>query len=530
MPAIKAQPGEITIRFYRIGHGDCFMLAMPKEDGGTAYVLIDCGYKPGSQKFIHKKPEEAAASVVFEVADVLKDLKEACGGHLDLLVITHEHQDHVNGLKKLSLVKGLTIGQVWCAWTEKQGDPLAEDLRKKHNDTLLGLVAARNALSSRVGAADSSLRRIDDFLMLDMGIEEAHILGAAKPEDSLNKQGMKLVKDKAINGVECFKPGMKAVVPGTKIQAFMIGPPYDDKALNDEDPTGPMAFPTDNHPFGFSAAASLASSMEPSESPFPRRYRAASDDLRIQGEINSIADPEERAARERMEQQLRAPRDAYGIPNPNPSLSALPKNSEEVSEGADWRQIEGEWLYSSESLALALNRGVNNTSLVIAFELPETKKVMLFIGDAQSGSWKTWNQPTWLDDQGEKIKAKDLLARTVLYKVGHHGSHNATLKGTLGDEHPNLAWMGQGRHGDEFTAMITAVRAWATQESVAWNHPLPSIKEALLGKCAGRVIQTDTNEPSRPDGVSDADWKKFTERFKPDPNGLFFDLKVVDRW
>jgi hypothetical protein len=27
-----------------------------------------------------------------------------------------------------------------------------------------------------------------------------------------------------------------------------------------------------------------------------------------------------------------------------------------------------------------------------------------------------------------KVKAEDLLERTVLYKVGHHASHNATLR------------------------------------------------------------------------------------------------------
>ena len=32
------------------------------------------------------------------------------------------------------------------------------------------------------------------------------------------------------------------------------------------------------------------------------------------------------------------------------------------------------------------------------------------------------------------MTTKDLLARTVLYKVGHHGSHNATLNGKLDDE------------------------------------------------------------------------------------------------
>ena len=49
----------------------------------------------------------------------------------------------------------------------------------------------------------------------------------------------------------------------------------------------------------------------------------------------------------------------------------------EVPPNAAWRRIDDEWLYSAESLALTLNAGINNTSLVLAFELPASKKVLL---------------------------------------------------------------------------------------------------------------------------------------------------------
>jgi hypothetical protein len=123
------------------------------------------------------------------------------------------------------------------------------------------------------------------------------------------------------------------------------------------------------------------------------------------------------------------------------------------------------------------------------------------------------------------VTVKDIFARTVLYKVGHHGSHNATLNGALSDLHPNLSWMAQGKHAREFTAMITAVRAWALTQD-GWNHPLPSIKEALLQKCAGRVLQTDTDFPTKPPETSDQEWALFTDRFKSDD--LFFDYTVLD--
>ena len=97
-----------------------------------------------------------------------------------------------------------------------------------------------------------------------------------------------------------------------------------------------------------------------------------------------------------------------------------------------WRRIDADWQYAGESLALKLDAATNNTSLVLAFELQNTKRVLLFPGDAQVGNWESWHDCGWSEEnglkKGETVTAKDLLARTVLYKVGHHGSHNATLR------------------------------------------------------------------------------------------------------
>ena len=80
----------------------------------------------------------------------------------------------------------------------------------------------------------------------------------------------------------------------------------------------------------------------------------------------------------------------------------------------------------------------------------------------------------------------------MLYKAGHHCSHNATLNGQLSDTYANLSWMAQGDHGREFTAMITAVRKWAETQK-GWDHPFKAIKDELLKKASGRVFQTDTD-------------------------------------
>src|SRR5262249_42885995 len=64
--------------------------------------------------------------------------------------------------------------------------------------------------------------------------------------------------------------------------------------------------------------------------------------------------------------------------------------------------------------------------LVVAIELPDGD-VLLFAADAQVGNWLSWQGLSWtIGDR--TVTGPDLLRRTIFYKVGHHGSHNATLK------------------------------------------------------------------------------------------------------
>jgi hypothetical protein len=100
------------------------------------------------------------------------------------------------------------------------------------------------------------------------------------------------------------------------------------------------------------------------------------------------------------------------------------------------------------------------------------------------------------------------------------------LKGTAEADYPNLAWMANGRYADEFTAMIPAVHDWAYSREPEWAHPLKSIKEALVGKAAGRVFQTDTAGPERPKTVSEAEWDRFARRIEV--TGLYFDYEIPD--
>jgi hypothetical protein len=69
-----------------------------------------------------------------------------------------------------------------------------------------------------------------------------------------------------------------------------------------------------------------------------------------------------------------------------------------------------------------LDSSTNNTSLVLAIELRESGKVLLFAADAQVGNWLAWQDLQFADGKEVAVTNADLLARTVFHKVGHHGS------------------------------------------------------------------------------------------------------------
>ncbi len=493
----------VTIRMYRIGHGDCFLLAFPgTKPAEPVYLVIDCGYKPGSPDYINTRPK-----------DIVTSLREATGDAVAVAVITHEHQDHVNAITAANFGSngkdGLSIGETWLAWTEDPDDELANKLRAAYDDKLLGLIQARNLLKA---AGDAKAVEVDAFLGFAIGGEDVELSAealAATAKDassSANKKAMKLWKDRAADGVRFLRPHEKVfTLPGTNdIRVYVLGPPRDEDLLSDLDPHGKEGFEKAlalSSPGNYFAAAARAAGGS-AKSPFSRRYALDRSSAHLDPDYGEFF------AR------------YYGSDNAQPVFEDSDCEAK-TADNADWRRIDKDWLYSAEQLALAMGDDTNNASLVLAFELGRGGKVLLFAADAQRGNWISWSEGTW-QDGSETIAARELLARTTFYKVGHHGSHNATLKGDRTSAYANLEWFGQ--EGTEFLAMIPAVRKWAVK--AGWDHPLQAIKDAIMAKADGRVFQTDTDleEMQRPDGVSKSDWHSFLARIDHTP--LYFDLTI----
>ena len=129
---------------------------------------------------------------------------------------------------------------------------------------------------------------------------------------------------------------------------------------------------------------------------------------------------------------------------------------------------------SPSMLAFALDRSVNNASLVCLFTY--RGRSLLFPGDAQYGSWNAWL---------EAEDAAALLATLDFYKVSHHGSENATPKAAL-------KWMVK----DGLVAM-------ASTQSWPWSTiPHDSLLAALTERTKGRLARSDLVEVEGVEGFA----------------------------
>ena len=485
MARMKSPASGATVRMYRQGHGDCFLLAFRKDDDSHFYMLIDCGLVSGSQV-------DAKTPQVIDIDDIVNDIKEATGSHLDVVVITHEHKDHVSGFAAKRF-DDFNIDKLWLAWTENENHELAGELRESYNDTLLGLVSAARGMRA---AGEDFDEQVLGLLDLESGDD---VFGATSIKGITNKKAIKAIKDLADKnkGTRYLLPHEPPIrlpnVPGVRI--FVLGPPENRALLEDPDPRddgeayhtfAPLAMEAAGFLAGANGTgAGLLGATESQDAldasiPFAPRYWLKLDDL-----------PHEE-------------RRFFG----HHYLERLNTDGKDVNA---WRRIDRDWMMQAGRLALRLNDYTNNTSVVLAIELEGTGKVLLFVGDAQRGNWVSWRSKSWTQADGlapneGEITVDNLLARTVLYKVGHHGSHNATLK-TDG-----LEKMGLDEYADEFVALIPANSDWAYNKSHPWRHPLESIEKALKKKARGRVLQIDVDRARKPSNVGTAEWKRFTDR------------------
>ena len=486
-PVVQSKPGgdlpKVRIRMYRQGLGDCILLTF-YPGGDEKHVLIDCGTL-GSKYTDVKLP------------DVIAEIDKTTNGRLHLVVATHQHQDHLSGFSKLSSVFGAAnkqVDNVWLAWTEDPKDTDAKKLGKARNDMAIAVKAALQALQA-VNKDSESVKAIESLLgffgensvMPAAGGGADGAVFAAAARDAMDiARGLAAKPTYLSPGAPAIEPDW---LPGFRF--YVLGPPRDIDAIHD---TGGHGSSELYALTAFSSAAlqlaakAARKSKEDDEScveavyaPFDKRFQLERDDPRI--------------------------------------VEALGPTY--LAKSEKWRSVDDDWLNAASSLAIKLDSFTNNTSLVVAIERVSDGKVLLFPGDAQEGNWLSWHDPKnkWTvtpgDGESATVTAKDLLARTIFYKVGHHSSHNATAKAK------GLEMM---TSQSELTAFIPVDRQVALGRSPkgSWKMPARQLYRRLLEQCDGRVVRSDLGWAAAQQGdrstesefvavAKDAEWARWTK-------------------
>lgn len=430
-PAAAGVTRRATIRMYRLGVGDCFLVSFPRAGQDDFRILIDCG--------VHQAQPGGGEQVKKAVQDLKTIIKN---GKFDVVVGTHEHQDHLSGFPEIKDVFGEGCArETWVAWTEDDSDEFAKGLKTHKEKALTALYGARRRMQA-AGAADQAaqLRSLLGFFGDDSG-PKLKTFGAALK--SLSKE------------IKYLKPGGAPIeIVEDQVRAFVLGPPRRKDLLDKSDPSK-----KEKDQVYFGAYAGLVEPVasvldEGPERPFGDRFS-----VRLEGST----------ALQFFKQYYWADKNGEEL-------------EDRIDDTQDWRRIDADWMDTATTLAMQLDKDTNNTSLVLAFELGPKKEggpVLLFAADAQVGNWLSWKDVTWTFE-GRPVSGPDLLKRTILYKVGHHASQNATLnEGGL----------------ELMTVLELALVPTDAKmaETVKWGTlPWKPLLDQLTKKTKGAVIRTDT--------------------------------------
>jgi len=381
----KLKPSKLTIRAYQVGFGDCFLLTFKypeRENKSEAerHVLVDFG----------STGMPAGVVAAEQMMNVANDIKQRCNGKLQIVVATHRHKDHISGFTTKEdgsgtgdVIAKLQPDIVIQPWTE---DPALQDADVKidsEKQSGQGLQLNAHYVSSLTNMnflADTIATEIKHLgsqkFMPALSPELAAQIEFLSEDNSLpNRSAVanlaSMGKNHYVN--HGYKLDVSEILPGVKIH--VLGPPT-----------------LEQH-------AQIRKQKSRDENEFWMLQGAANDFWKLQaasGElINNFTSGNNRL-----------------FPDADVFQDFLPSHNRWFVR--QLRSLRGDQLLS---LVRILDKAMNNTSTILLFEFGGKK--LLFPGDAQIENWEYA-----LNDE----QTAELLKDVCVYKVGHHGSRNATPK------------------------------------------------------------------------------------------------------
>jgi hypothetical protein len=359
---MAARPRKVTVRTYQVGFGDCFLLTFHYAKG-ERHVLVDFGStRLPGRPTAKGKKAGSGDKYMARVAD---DIKQRVGKNLVAVIATHRHKDHISG------------------FATKDGTASGDIIRSCKPKLVLMPWTEQPDLARNATAPGPT--------------------GAAKGF----VQGLLQMHDVAQNALEVLK-----------VARGQFGPSH----LKE------IEFIADDNLANLSAVKNLTSMGKPLYLYYGKRPSAL-ERLLPGVKIDVLGPPTLKQTESIKTQAARDPDEFWHLQSLASARASLNKKKlfgrhasyASIPPDARWLCDRIDRLGSNQLLGIvrALDKAMNNTSLILLFNVG--KKRLLFPGDAQIETWRH----ALLEAKDAKANQKK-LATTDFYKVGHHGSLNAT--------------------------------------------------------------------------------------------------------
>ncbi|NOT57612.1 MAG: hypothetical protein HOP18_23650 [Deltaproteobacteria bacterium] len=479
-------PRKISLRVYPVGFGDCFLLGFHYAGNDDRFVLIDFG----SMELTKKRMARSGAFLTYmkKVADDIAmrcGRKDGKGGQLHAVIATHRHADHINGFTTKAkpeaedasgdVIRSLNPRFIVQPWTE---DPDLDPEALAPAEAVLaggarGFAAMLAGMQSTAAGIVEEVERLGAKRLDPPAVGEDMLPGPAQTSTTVRARRIAFVgqvqflgEDNIANrsAVEnliamgkrkgskslYLHADSKAKLNLPGVKTHVLGPP----TLKQSDAIRKMRS-VDDVEFWMLLGATGTKFTASGEEPFS------------------------------------AGRDS--VPGTH------------VPDHARWLrdQVRSARAETLLSIVRTLDKQMNNTSLILVFEVGTAR--LLFPGDAQIENWQyALANPQY----------RELLAGTTFYKVGHHGSRNATPKAGLWEQFAKRS----DKEEDEASRMWSVVSTMANKHGTteATKVPRRTLVEALKEKTNFRTTQDfERAEPDWRDFDIDPKTGHVTEIEKP---------------